>query len=557
MPRLIKPRCIESSAVCCDSGEKACGTGCIPSGGDCCGGGSGYCDPGKKCCDGRCIVSGTPCCDAGEKVCGAECIAIGADCCSTKGDYCDAGKKCCKDGCNDADTPCCEDGDTVCVTGCMPSSSYCCTAEGGGYCSSGSTCSASYCYTTFTPVDPTTTFSGAAAGGFTSSVHDATTATPDQLTTLTLILTTVDVTTPSTNHGPTTTAIAEPLYKGSGSLLTGACAVTSSEFTLIDGGSTVYYAPFVGCVADRPECCPWKAGTAINTSTASSSGGPDETSGSPGLAGYPQPENGGQAVLSKCPVDYYPISGSCCPSNFAPYGQDVGGATPAFSSLITLASAPDLTAGMDSGTGTGLTLDWSAKPTSAVVNVVWAMQYPVATPAAGMSIGAKIGVGVTVPVGVIAIGLLSLFLWRARRKNRKLEQSSQTPAGSHFPQQPPPMIQHPASFHRNQSISNASAAFSQPSHMSSDQPMVYGRAAGSGAGAVTAGWHQDGHPSSYCSSSAASPVHEMAGNVHPSPASAEVQSYSGSGNIQQPAPQYPPFSVYRDQPGGNWQVNRS
>ena len=105
-----------------------------------------------------------------------------------------------------------------------------------------------------------------------------------------------------------------PLYSGSGSILSGECSTT--EFTLIDAGSTVFYAPFVGCVSDRPECCPWTVAL-TTTVTVTTNGATSVVTSTPSEnhqdVAYPFARESGQQALGACPADYYRISGSCCP----------------------------------------------------------------------------------------------------------------------------------------------------------------------------------------------------------------------------------------------------
>lgn len=108
--------------------------------------------------------------------------------------------------------------------------------------------------------------------------------------------------------------ITQPTFTGSGQLLTqGDCASTS--YTLVSAGDVVYYAAFIGCMADRPECCPWSV--ALDNPIATGGGGIHEGNRVAGGAGrLPIPANGVQALLAKCPDDYYSVSsqGMCCPT---------------------------------------------------------------------------------------------------------------------------------------------------------------------------------------------------------------------------------------------------
>ena len=83
-----------------------------------------------------------------------------------------------------------------------------------------------------------------------------------------------------------------PQFSGSGTLLSAHCA--TAQYTLIDNGPTALYVPFMGCMNSQPECCPF--------TPASSSQGV-----------YPRPHDAKDAVVRRCPPDYYSVSGSCCP----------------------------------------------------------------------------------------------------------------------------------------------------------------------------------------------------------------------------------------------------
>jgi hypothetical protein len=106
-----------------------------------------------------------------------------------------------------------------------------------------------------------------------------------------------------------TTALPIPAYDGKadfnghGDLLQGDCA--STGFTLVDAGSTMYFAGYQGCIRDKPECCPWDVktgGLAAPTADGKALG-----------FNFPEPANQDDLVLKKCADDYYSISGGCCP----------------------------------------------------------------------------------------------------------------------------------------------------------------------------------------------------------------------------------------------------
>ncbi|KAJ9139450.1 hypothetical protein NKR23_g7987 [Pleurostoma richardsiae] len=290
-----------------------------------------------------------------------------------------------------------------------------------GYCDSGETCCNGNRTARATGGNPNPSVTEPIS---TESSRSLSSSSSVSFTSLTLVLTTVVIVTPT---GPVTqpSLVNTPAYSGSGNILASDC--TTTEFTLIDAGSTVFYAPFVGCVSDRPECCPWTVALPVTTTITVTAGGTttvvtstSSQSGNSAMA-YPSALDSAQQALNACPADYYTISGSCCPSNYQPYGAALGGATPCFSSLSNYAPPPTLTAGL-----AGQPSD-TGQPTSAIINVVWAVPYAVAPDSGGgLSVGAKAGIGVGVPVAAIALGLLSFLAWRRSRKNKEQDSGAQT-----------------------------------------------------------------------------------------------------------------------------------
>ncbi|KJR89622.1 uncharacterized protein SPSK_06063 [Sporothrix schenckii 1099-18] len=281
---------------------------------------------------------------------------------------------------------------------------------------------------------PPTLFGGA-GGGAGKTTRDT---TPPSV--VSLDLQSVHVVTASTQP-PLLALTYSPRFQSTGSLLQDECA--STQFTLIEDSSTVYWAAYIGCASNQPQCCPWTASseffpatvTKDTTVTVTATGTPGATGTNVALNAFPQPANRDQGVLKACASDYYSISGQCCPSNYWPFTRDLGGQTPCYSSLPAVTEAPTLTAGLV-GEPTN-----TQKPTSAVVNVVWAMSYPVASKG-GLSAGAIAGIAVAAVVVVAALAVLSFFLFRARRKNKQLQtqaqaqaQTQQVPAGQLAPPQ--------------------------------------------------------------------------------------------------------------------------
>ncbi|KAF2727975.1 hypothetical protein EJ04DRAFT_396813, partial [Polyplosphaeria fusca] len=102
-----------------------------------------------------------------------------------------------------------------------------------------------------------------------------------------------------------------------GVLLQGYCA--TPEYTILDG-PTAYWAPVVGCMGDRPDCCPFDIpvptqvealALSSGSATTSTSGDNAPTGGSGD--GFPSALSPAQATLDACPDDYHSIANGCCP----------------------------------------------------------------------------------------------------------------------------------------------------------------------------------------------------------------------------------------------------
>jgi hypothetical protein len=136
-----------------------------------------------------------------------------------------------------------------------------------------------------------------------------------------LVLETIQTGPPTST--PTHSAIQT--YTGSGDLLQGYCA--TPDYILLDG-LTAYWAPVIGCVGDKTDCCPYSvakatSATAITITAVSivtvnvGPGGTTQSSLSSPQA-YPVPVTPNQATLARCPDDYETISSGCCPLSVFP-----------------------------------------------------------------------------------------------------------------------------------------------------------------------------------------------------------------------------------------------
>jgi hypothetical protein len=246
---------------------------------------------------------------------------------------------------------------------------------------------------------------------------------------------------------------------------------------LLNDTQTAFFVPFVGCDGQRPECCPFTAnniqvggatsgGTVTLTATGTATPTQSQLTVGASSLGYPVPLASDQhATLARCPDDYDDFNTACCPKGYAPFTRAVAGQTPCYSSLSRFGTAAvTMTAGVDYPTGIAAgqqhpTTDSAASgasilststtpagptfPTSAVVNVVWAMQYPKTPSSSSLSAGAIAGIAVGSIAGGGAIVLIVVyFLWR--RKKRRINSSAIPPSAQGTglnPNPPPPQMQ--------------------------------------------------------------------------------------------------------------------
>ncbi|KAK3951153.1 hypothetical protein QBC32DRAFT_263128 [Pseudoneurospora amorphoporcata] len=246
----------------------------------------------------------------------------------------------------------------------------------------------------------------------------------------------------SGDHHPSVTRVNDPIYKGSGSLLSGEC--TSTDFTLVSasGGYTKYYAGFQGCNDDRPQCCPWpvSANSARDASpvTVNVEIEPEIEIKHKRGDDYPQPAHGYKAKLKHCPDDYYSVSGGCCPAGYYFFTSAIGGQTPCWSPLGSTASVPPLTrvaAASNSNDGVLPTnVENETVPTSAVNNMVFSRHYSVDSPKS-LSLGASLGIalGASVTVSAVFSTIIWLLLRKRRQKKARLRTATQQADNNNHP----------------------------------------------------------------------------------------------------------------------------
>jgi hypothetical protein len=119
---------------------------------------------------------------------------------------------------------------------------------------------------------------------------------------------------------PTPTAVVGATgaaWNGTGPLLTGTCS--TEEWTLMDVSTAFLWAPVVGCVQDKPDCCPFSVaavagGDALIQRRASTTHTGAPSGPFPTASGAASAEQIGQ-----CPQDYTSVSGGCCPRYAMPF----------------------------------------------------------------------------------------------------------------------------------------------------------------------------------------------------------------------------------------------
>ncbi|OAP55810.1 hypothetical protein AYL99_09962 [Fonsecaea erecta] len=176
-------------------------------------------------------------------------------------------------------------------------------------------------------------------------------------------------------------------------LMTGSCTVP--YFAIItDATGKVTEYPNIGCSEDRPDCCPYEYGL--------------------------------NAVIPRCPQDYFTTANACCPLGYQIYYTAVGGITPCYSVPATTfvpASTP---------TVAGLTL---------ITDHVFTQKYSLVTqqPAKNkFPPGAKIAIPISIWV-VLCVVCVATFFWvRRRRRARRAAEANRTTT---FPPEEPVLPQ--------------------------------------------------------------------------------------------------------------------
>jgi len=168
-------------------------------------------------------------------------------------------------------------------------------------------------------------------------------------------------------------------------------------------------------MGDKSDCCPFQvtSTTITVTATATAAGaGPPTTE-----FHFPSGSGTDQITLPDCPADYQTISSSfCCPSGYLLWDTLLGGITPCYSTTSNYLTPPPIPVSSTTNIGSSVGPE---TVTSTVVNVVYAMNYPVKSRPSGLSKGADAGIGVgSVAAAALAVSALLWFFLRRRRRER-------------------------------------------------------------------------------------------------------------------------------------------
>jgi hypothetical protein len=211
-----------------------------------------------------------------------------------------------------------------------------------------------------------------------------------------------------------------PHWNGTGPLLNSYCV--TAEFTLLCEAhlTAVYYIPVIGCIGDKLDCCP--SITTVNTTETetvivvqpTTVTEPVTVTETPYF--FPTITTGPQSLieLPNCPDDYVTIDTVCCPSGYSLWNSVIGGITPCYSALPSYAipTFPPSDPSTITVSGSIITT------TSTVVDIVYAMQYPIANHSKpGLPPRAKAGIGVGCALAGLA-GLVGLVYWLIRGRRR-------------------------------------------------------------------------------------------------------------------------------------------
>lgn len=115
----------------------------------------------------------------------------------------------------------------------------------------------------------------------------------------------------TTSLSSTTTYTPIIPWSGSGNLLGNYCG--DPAFSLFNGGPTALWVPVVGCVDEKPDCCPYGSTALANAGATNTALTTAITVTGTGQISVPS-DIEQQVILGSCPGDYQTISGGCCPS---------------------------------------------------------------------------------------------------------------------------------------------------------------------------------------------------------------------------------------------------
>jgi hypothetical protein len=105
-----------------------------------------------------------------------------------------------------------------------------------------------------------------------------------------------------------------PLTDPSDDLLRSYCATPLFSELLGPEVTVVYFVGIVGCMDNKPDCCPYTVTINSTTTTITTATITTIVSSRSNQLDFPTPPAPDQETLPVCPGDYWTIGNVCCPS---------------------------------------------------------------------------------------------------------------------------------------------------------------------------------------------------------------------------------------------------
>jgi len=245
----------------------------------------------------------------------------------------------------------------------------------------------------------------------TASIVPQIVAAPIQAPTLTP---TMGIPTPASNP---VYSFATQTYTGQ-AILTGSCATPMyTAFTMNNGGFIA--APVVGCDNANPGCCPSISQAAVVQSALGGSIIPLSAANSAIVQALHS------APLTVCPADYTSTASACCPIGFGLYSTQILSQNPCFSAFSDASTVPPEVTQQIASLSAQIAATQTSSPVSIsiVTGSVFALSLPLQNgelvmtkKPGGLSLGAKVGIGVGAGLLAAVIGVGLLLFWARKRR---------------------------------------------------------------------------------------------------------------------------------------------